>query len=209
MKNILVITLLLCVVSSFAQSDIPIDRENFFRFGAKGGVNVDKISGESYNSGYNFNYQIGGFVQFNFSQRFGLQPEVNFVQSSATFSNDQTDVYADLFQGGTQKNATFDYLEIPVLLNINVGVSKHVKLQIGPSYGGLLSKTVDNLKNNNSDSLSFKKADWSAIGGLWIQLPLINFGARYKYGLSNINNSAVKSEAWHNQSFQIFAGVTF
>jgi hypothetical protein len=209
MKSLILITLLLCSISSFAQSDIPIDRENFFRFGAKAGANINKISGESYSSGYNFNYQVGAFVQFNFSQRFGLQPEVNFVQSSATFSDQQSDVYDDLFLSGTQKNATFDYLEIPVLLNINVGVSKHVKLQVGPSYGGLLSKEVDNLKNNNSDSLNFKNADWSAIGGLWIQLPLVNFGARYKYGLNDINNSAVKTEAWHSQSFQIFAGVTF
>ena len=209
MKSLILITLLLCSISSFAQSDIPIDRENFFRFGAKVGANINKISGESYSSGYNFNYQVGAFVQFNFSQRFGLQPEVNFVQSSATFSDQQSDVYDDLFLSGTQKNATFDYLEIPVLLNINVGVSKHVKLQVGPSYGGLLSKEVDNLKNNNSDSLNFKNADWSAIGGLWIQLPLVNFGARYKYGLNDINNSAVKTEAWHSQSFQIFAGVTF
>ncbi len=209
MKNILTIALSMYSFSIFAQSKIPIDRENFFRFGVKAGANINKISGESYSNGYNFNYQFGGFVQFNFSQRFGLQPEVNFVQSSSTFSNDQTDVYADLFQGGSQKNATFNYLEIPILLNINVGVSKHVKLQIGPSYGGLLSKTVDNLKSSNSDSLNFKNADWSAIGGLWIQLPLINFGARYKYGFNDINNSAVKSEAWHNQSFQIFAGVTF
>src|ERR1700678_4486070 len=125
MKNIFVLAFLFCSLSGIAQSKIPIDQENFFRFGVKGGVNINKISGESYKQGFNFNYQVGGFAQFNFSQRFGLQPEINFVQSSSTFSNDQTDVYADLFQGGTQKNATLNYLEIPVLLNINVGESKH------------------------------------------------------------------------------------
>jgi len=208
MKKLLVITLLVYSLGSFAQSTIPIDQENFFRFGFKGGVNINKISGESYSSGFDFNYELGGFAQFNFSQRFGLQPEINFVQSSATFSNDQTDIYSDLFQGGSQKNAKLDYLEVPVLLNINVGESKHVKIQIGPSYGGLVSKTISDLKNN-TDSLNYKNADWSAIAGLWIQLPLINFGARYKIGLNNINNSAIQSEAWHNQAMQFFVGVTF
>jgi len=96
---------------------------------------------------------------------------------------------------------------LPLLLNINVGVSKHVKLQIGPSYGALLSQTIDSLQSNGS--INYKKADWSAIGGLWIQLPLINFGARYKVGLTNINNSAIQSESWKNQAIQFFAGVTF
>jgi hypothetical protein len=208
MKKVLVIALLLISLKGFSQGNIPIDRENFFRFGAKAGVNLNKISGESYNQAFNFNYQVGAFAQFNFSQRFGLQPEVNFVQMSSTFSNDPNDIYNDLFFNGTQKTATLNYLEVPLLLNINVGVSKHVKIQIGPSYGGLLSKTIDNLKNN-SDSLNYKSADWSAIGGLWIQLPLINFGARYKIGLSNINNSIVQSDTWRNQSLQFFIGVTF
>ena len=115
MKNILIAILLASALNTFAQSNIPIDQENFFRFGFKGGVNINKISGESYNQGFNFNYQVGGFVQFNFNQRFGLQPEVNFVQSSSTFSNDKTDIYADLFEGGSQKNATLNYLEIPLL----------------------------------------------------------------------------------------------
>jgi len=181
------------------------DSERFFRFGAKAGVNVNKISGQSYKSGFNYNYQLGGFLQFNFSNRFGLQPEVNFVQSSSEFTNDATIIYDDLFRGGGQKKAQLNYLEIPVLLNINVGLSKHVKIQLGPSYGAVLKQTVDSLQTGGN---IYKKADWSAIGGLWIQLPLINLGARYKYGLTNIN-AIDDRQAWKNQSIQIFLGVTF
>ncbi len=208
MKKLIAISLLLFSLSSYAQISIPLERENFFRFGVKAGVNINKISGQSYSSGFNFNYQLGAFAQFNFSNRFGLQPEINFVQASSEFSNDQTDIYSDLFLGGSQKSAKLSYLEIPLLLNINVGISKHVKIQIGPSYGALLNKTINNLRSYNTDSLNYKKADWSAIGGLWIQLPLINFGARYKLGLSDVNNS-LKSETWRNQAIQIFVGVTF
>ena len=110
-----------------------MDHENFFRFGVKGGVNVNKISGQSYKSGFNYNFQAGAFLQFNFSNRLGIQPEVSFVQSSSAFSNDAGDIYDDLFLGGGQRNAKLNYLEVPVLLNVNLGPSKRVKLQAGPA----------------------------------------------------------------------------
>ncbi len=206
-KNIFPTAFLLFALPVLAQqkSNIPTDRENFFRFGAKAGVNINKITGQSYKSGFNYNYQLGGFMQFNFSNRFGLQPEVNFVQSSSEFTNDASDVYNDIFRDGSQKTAKLNYLEIPLLLNINIGESKHVKFQIGPAYGAALKQTVDSLKGNGN---IYKNADWSAIGGFWIQLPLINLGARYKLGLSNIN-AIDNNQTWKNQAIQLFAGVTF
>ncbi len=206
-KNIIAAIFTLLSVPVFAQqkNNIQTDRENFFRFGAKAGVNINKISGQSYKQAFKYNYQLGGFMQFNFSNRFGIQPELNFVQAGGEFSNDATDIYDDIFLDGSQKKASLSYLEIPVLLNINVGESKHVKLQLGPSYGAMLKQTVDSLVKKGN---IYKNAEWSAIGGLWIQLPLINIGARYKLGLSNVN-AIDNRQSWKNQAIQIFAGVTF
>ena len=148
---------------------------------------------------------FGGFFQFNFSKRFGIQPEINFAQGSSEFSDNSADIYNDLFLGGSQKEAKFNYLKVPVLLNINVGLSKHVKIQVGPQYSNLLKATIDSLKSNQS---IFKKANWSAVGGLWIQIPFVNFGARYELGLTNINNIDGK-ENWKTQGFTVFAGFTF
>lgn len=193
--------------SGFSQNrfDRNSDHENFFRVGLKGGVNINKISGESYKDGFNFNYLLGGFMQFNFSKTFGLQPEVNFVQSSSEFSNSSSDIYDDLFLNGSQHKAKLDYLKVPVLLNINVGPSKRVKLQLGPQAGALLKQTVDSLKNNGD---IFKKTDWSAVGGLWIQLPFVNIGGRYEIGLANLNDIDNRQN-WKSQAFTIFVGVTF
>jgi Outer membrane protein beta-barrel domain len=202
----LIITGLVCLsLSATAQRNkTNEDRENFFRFGAKAGVNVNKISGKSYKEGFNYNFQAGAFIQLNFSSRIGLQPEVNFVQTSSEFSNDASDVYNDIFRDGSQKSAKLNYLEVPVLLNVNVGPSKRVKFQVGPAYGGLLKQTVDSLKNNNN---IYKNAEWSAICGLWLQLPLIHIGARYKAGLTNIN-AIDDRQSWKNQSIQMFIGIT-
>jgi hypothetical protein len=206
MQKILIAILLLAVMPAFAQRNrLNDEHENFFRFGAKGGVNVNKITGKSYKEGFNYNFQAGVFLQFNFSRTFGLQPEVNFVQTSSEFSNDANDIYNDLFRGGSQKSAKLNFLEVPVLLNINVGQSKKVKLQIGPAYGGLLKQTVDSLKANGD---IYKNGEWAAIGGLWIQLPLVNIGARYKLGLTNLNDIDDRQK-WKSQAIQVFVGVTF
>jgi hypothetical protein len=183
---------------------ISPERENFFRYGAKAGVNINKITGQTYKDGFNYNFQAGGFLQFNLTRRFGIQPEVSFVQTSSEFTNDASSIYDDIFRDGGQHKAKLNYLEVPVLLNINLGSSKRVKLQLGPSYGALLSQTVDSLKNNGD---IYKNAEWSGIGGLWLQLPLINLGARYKIGFSDIN-AIDDRQTWRNQAIQIFAGIT-
>lgn len=199
--------LLFCTIASLQAQHSKIDEEheNFFRFGFKGGVNINKVQGQSFSKKYNYNYQLGGFVQFNFSKKLGLQPEINFVQSRSEFSNDASDVYDDLFRDGTQKKARLNQIEVPILLNVNLGESKRIKLQAGPVYGKVISETTDSLLTS---ATLYKQSEWSIAGGLWIQLPLIHLGARYKYGLTNINNIDNR-ESWRNQAIQLFLGLTF
>lgn len=206
MQKLLLVPVLFLSTISFAQRNkVGGEHENFFRFGAKGGVNVNKISGQSYKDGFNYNFQAGIFLQFNFSNKLGLQPEVNFVQSSSEFSDDATVIYDDLFRDGSQKKARLNYLEVPLLLNINIGPSKRFKLQFGPAYGGLLKQTVDSLKNNGS---IYKNGEFSAIGGIWLQVPFVNLGARYKIGLTNLN-AVDDRQTWKSQAIQVFVGITF
>lgn len=206
MKRIFAQILLFClpVLIHAQKSSLNEERENFFRGGFKAGLNMGKVKGASFTSGFQYNYQAGAFLQFNFSSRFGIQPEVSFVQQSAEFSDDVTIIYDDLFNG-SQRKAKLNYLEIPVLLNINIGPSKRIKAQIGPAFGGLLKQTVDSLVTNTD---LYKKTEWSMIGGLWIQLPLIHLGARFKQGLTNIN-AIDNRQSWKSQSFQFFLGLTF
>ncbi len=181
-------------------------KESFFRFGVKGGVNINKIDGKSYNQAFNYNFQAGVFTQFNITRKLGIQPEVSFVQTQSEFADDANTIYDDLFLGGTQHRAKLDYLEVPLFLNINIGPTQKVKFQIGPAYGGLLKQTVDSLKTNVSNI--YKNGEWSAISGLWIQLPFVNISARYKLGLTDINNTN-NNKIWKNQAIQVSAGFTF
>ncbi|MBX2887180.1 MAG: PorT family protein [Ferruginibacter sp.] len=205
MKWLFAVLFLFFLNPACAQFKVGEDRENFFRFGGRVGVNINKIEGTAYSKGYHFNFQTGVFVQINFSRKLGIQPEVNFLQSSSTFSDDATEVYDDIFRDGSQIKAKMNYLEIPVLLNINVGPSKRVKLQFGPVYGVMLNESVDSLLHNGN---IFKRNNWSVTGGLWLQLPFVNLSGRYKYGLSNLNNTS-NGYAWKNQAIQIGVGITF
>ena len=195
---------ILCINAYSQKKKDPSEKESFFRFGFKGGVNLNKIEGKSFNDEFNYNYSLGGFMQFNITRKLGLQPEINFVQTTAETSSDITDIYEDLFVGGNQKKAKLDYLKFAGLLNIDLGPSQKVKLQLGPQWGMLLNESVDSLK---SPQEVFKKSEFSVLGGIMLQLPLIHIGTRYEIGLTNINGIDNRDQ-WKSQAWQFFVGIT-
>ena len=182
----------------------PSDIESFFRLGFKGGLNLNKIEGKSFKDEFNYNYALGGFVQLNITRKLGLQPEINFVQTTAEQTNDITEVYDDLFFGGDQKKAKLNYLKFAGLLNIDIGPSQRVKLQLGPQWGRLLNETADSL---NSSQDVFKKNEFSALGGIMLQLPLFHIGTRYEIGLTDVNGTD-NDNKWRSQAWQFFVGIT-
>jgi len=186
MKNSLTALFLLTSLITFSQlnSKNDFEKENFFRVGFNAGININRIQGKSFEEEFSFDYGARGFLQFNFSRKFGLQPEVGFVQSSSTQSNDFSDIYDDIALGGDQvKKAKLDYLKIGTLLNYNLGVTQRIKLQFGPQMGMLMNEKVDSLKTSQS---IFKNGDFSLAAGIMFQLPLVHFGARFEQGLTNV-----------------------
>ena len=205
--KILILPLLFTVLYLNAYSQKkkdPSEKESLFRWGIKGGLNLNKIEGESFKNDFNYNYFLGGFMQINITRKFGIQPELNFVQSSAEQSDDITVIYDDLFLGGNQKKAKLDYLKLAGLLNIDLGPSQRVKLQLGPQWGMLLNEAVDSLKSPQD---VFKKSEFSVLGGIMLQLPLIHIGTRYEIGLTNINGID-NQDQWKSQAWQFFVGIT-
>ncbi|HEV8272829.1 MAG TPA: porin family protein [Chitinophagaceae bacterium] len=206
MKNLILPLLVsaLCLNAYSQKKKDPSEKESLFRWGFKGGLNLNKIKGESFKNEFQYNYQLGGFMQINFARKFGLQPELNFSQTTAEQSDDITDIYDDVFLGGEQKKAKLDYLKLAGLLNIDIGPSQRVKLQLGPQWGMLLSETVDSLKTPQD---VFKKSEFSVLGGIMLQLPLIHIGTRYEIGLTDINGIDNKDQ-WKSQAWQFFVGIT-
>ena len=207
MKTLIFLLLLsaLCLNAYSQKKKDPSEKESLFRFGFKGGVNLNKIEGQSFKDEFNYNYALGGFVQINLTRKLGLQPEINFVQTTAETSDDITDIYDDLFVGSSQRKAKLDYLKFAGLLNIDLGPSQKVKLQLGPQWGILLNEAVDSLKSPQD---VFKKGEFSVLGGIMLQLPLIHIGTRYEIGLTDINGIDNRDQ-WKRQAWQFFVGITF
>jgi len=206
MKTLIFLLLLsaLCLNAYSQKKKDPSEKESLFRFGFKGGVNLNKIEGQSFKDKFNYNYALGGFVQINLTRKLGLQPEINFVQTTAETSDDITDIYDDLFVGSSQRKAKLDYLKFAGLLNIDLGPSQRVKLQLGPQWGILLNEAVDSLKSPQD---VFKKGEFSVLGGIMLQLPLIHIGTRYEIGLTDINGIDNKDK-WKSQTWLFFVGIT-
>src|ERR1051326_846324 len=208
MKTALIaLVLFVASVQAFSQRNAKNDfeKENFFRVGFNAGININKIQGRSFKDEFRYNYDLRGFMQLNFSRKFGIQPEVTFIQASSEQSNDFSDIYDDISLGGSQLKAKLNYLKVGSLLNLNVGPTQRIKLQFGPQWGMLLHERVDSLKTNQN---IFKNGDFSLAGGIMFQLPMVHFGGRFEQGLSNINDIDNRDK-WTSQSFQLFAGVTF
>ena len=202
LKYFFCLTILMAsVIDTTAQrNDFRQEHERFFRVGAKAAVSIYKMQGFKLGQNFAYNYQLGGFTQFNFHRKFGLQPEVNFAQYSFDVTDDETSIGDDLSSPNSQKNKQFNYLEIPVLVNFSVGPTRRIKLQAGPNYARLLNQSAYDGPRIRSD--------FGFLGGLWMQLPMVNLSARYKYQFNRYQASSPRAPL-DNQSFQLGVGVTF
>lgn len=190
MKKIIfsTLTILLLATSINAQG---------LRLGVKAGTNLTKIDGISFDNSYKLSYQAGGFLEIDFTKKFGIQPEILFSQTSSKTVSGTAPIYTNL-NGNTDVN--LNYLTIPVLLRFNVG--SLVTLNLGPQYGILLNRDNTVLQNGQN---AFKGGDFSMVGGAQLNLSAFRIYGRYNIGLTNINDIDNK-EKWKSQQIQLGIG---
>jgi outer membrane protein with beta-barrel domain len=167
-----------------------------FHIGVKGGANLFKIDGRSFNEEYNFAYNVGAFAEIYFDKSWGIQPEVLWNQTNFRTSTNFSDIVP---QGFNDTKGSLNYLTMPILLSYRP--SKILSLQVGPQFGILVNQTaiVDSAK------AAFKHGDFSLVGGAQLNLGGLKIGARYFIGLNNIGD-VTTVEAWKNQGAQVYIG---
>jgi hypothetical protein len=167
-----------------------------FRLGLKAGINMNQISGQSFNQSYDLAYHAGAFAEIDFTKKLGIQPELLFNQSSSkTVSGGLSSVTFP------SDNVTLNYLSIPILLRYNIG--SLVTLNLGPQFSILMNKH-DNLLTNGQNA--FKSGDFAMVGGLQLNLKILRVYGRYVIGMNNINDVS-NSENWKNQQIQLGIGL--
>lgn len=189
----------LVVLSLFLISFSSVSFAQKFEFGIKGGVDIHKIDGRSFDEQFSYGYQAGAFATIPLSKKFGIQPEVIFSQVNIDTSNDISSAY----NFKNLDKVKLKYLKIPLLLNYNP--NKFVSLQAGPQYGILLDDNSTLLENGKS---AFKKGDFSMVAGLQLNISSLKIYGRYAIGLNNINDIDNKEE-WKNQNIQLGIGFKF
>lgn len=141
MKNIYVIAFLCFSLSTNAQ----------FRIGAKGGISIPNLEGNSEQSkGYTSRQAVYGglFLNFRLTRLISLQPEINFSSQGGQRNGIQP-IPSDAISGinlppgvnlyANFKNATIlNYLEIPVLVKFTLGHKLKYYACFGPQIGFLV-----------------------------------------------------------------------
>ena len=197
MKKVIMSVLVLVTVVSVSQAQ-------GVRLGVKAGANLNKISGQSFNDGFDLSYHFGGFLEVDFNKKWGIQPEVLWSQSTGKPTSFKT-VYATsvnpLLDGNQQ--IKLNYLSIPLLLRYNVG--DILSLNAGPQYSILINKDNTLLQNGQS---AFKDGDFAMVLGAQLNFKYLRIYGRYNIGLQNINDIDNKDK-WTNQQIQTGIGFRF
>ena len=186
-KSILFLATLVLLVCTFntpcsAQKDRG---SNGSQIGIKGGVNFSDLYTENAdNSKMITGFNIGVFSKLQISDNFAFQPELYFTTKGAEVT------YNNAFVNGTAR-FRLDYLEIPLLLVVNV--TDNFNIHVGPYAAYLLSGTVKNQSNvtlfnfeDNIDTRDYNRLDAGIAAGAGFDFRSVSFGARFNYGLTKV-----------------------
>ncbi len=172
-----------------------------FHVGIKAGVNAGKITGKSFKEEFNYSYLAGGFAEIGLGDKFSINPEVLFSQTTATTDTSFTNTLPDF--KNDQVKAKLNYLSIPILVNMRLFGPLHI--EAGPQFGILMNKDK-RLLDNGKDA--FKKGDFSMVGGASLHISAFRVAARYVIGLSDVSQ-VTNQDQWKNQALQLSVGVAF
>jgi len=195
MKKLMLSLSLLMLVSaySFAQGG--------FRLGIKAGANMTKLSGQSFDDGFDLGYQVGAFSEIDFGKRIGIQPEVLFSQVNTKKASGFNSIYNNLADPNATSDIQLKYLQIPILLRYNVG--NFVTLNLGPQFSVKIDDNENLFRNGEN---AFKNGDFAMVGGAQLNLKRFRVYGRYNVGLNNLNDIDNKDE-WKSQQLQLGLGI--
>lgn len=195
MKNIPAIFLLLFLSS--------VSHAQFLKFGLKGGANLVKMDGKSFNDGYNLGYYGGGFVELKLGEKFYLQPEVLFGETNLEYSESFKDIYGNLLEVDNLSSIKLQRLSIPLTLNYKL--ANIFSLSAGAQVSIITDQDETIMRNAGK---AFTEGDVGLIAGGNLMLGKFRINARYIWGLNDMNNID-KQDPWKSQTAQLGVGFVF
>lgn len=189
---------------AYGQSnDADINHKNF-EFGLRfmptfTALDLKTSDGGTTRGKVNLGYGIGGLLAFNITEHVGAQFE--FIYSSISQKFREKDV---------DHKITLKYVNIPLLLSLNTGVSKMINLnlvggpQIGVSAGSKIETTDAGQSTSPNPVLAIKKGDFGLVYGAGVDFGLnsartvrLGIGYRGVFGLLDISDNS-KTQTTNN-----------
>lgn len=160
------------------------------KFGVKGGFNLANMSGDNTSELKTVTaFNLGVMSEISITNKFSFQPEILYSGQGYSFNNNVV---------------ALSYINVPLMAKYYV--YKKFSLEAGPQVGYLFNAKSEDIDVKDS----FKKVDFGANLGLGYKLENgLNFGARYNFGLSNINNVKGDSDKIRNGTLQVSIGYFF
>lgn len=181
--------LLVAAIAVFGSANVTAQD---IKFGIKGGLNFANISGDNTSelqlvTSFNF----GVMSEISITDKFSFQPEILFSGQGYSFKNDD-------------KLVALNYINVPLMAKYYV--IKGLSLEVGPQIGFLASAKYESIDVKDN----FKKVDFGANVGLGYKLNNgLNFGTRYNFGISDINNIEGATNKYRNGVLQVSIGYFF
>jgi hypothetical protein len=156
-------------------------------FGIRGSINIANVRDASFDTESITGYAFGGYARFTIPNTpFDFQPEILFSQKGFETTSGLED--PDL---NTAQTFTLDYIEIPLLIKLNLGRSRRVAPYIyGGTYLGVNIGSSAKTGELEVDVQEFDETDYGFTVGAGLNISLLNIEARYEGGLTEISENS-------------------
>ena len=186
------------LVSGMAQqSQAQSHHAQGFGFGVKGGLLYSSYreTGESFKN--NNGFEAGIFFGGNRSGALGVMGEILYAKKGAKYDVGLLDFTVDNY-----------YLEIPVLLRLNLGSSNRNTGAIVYAIGGPVADILLKSQLNGIDmKSSYESLDLGIIGGAGVEISRFLVEARMNWGIKNVAKASGGSVSdVKTRSFAVLAG---
>jgi hypothetical protein len=156
--------------------------------GIKAGANFSNYSSDNFSTSSVTKYHVGAYVNINFSEKWGVTPEVLWSSQGAEIEG-----YGDF---------DTNYVTVPIMLRWKP--VELIFIEAGPQFNFLTDADLDNYPNVKDE---LKSSTTCLAFGAGVNLPLgFNGGLRYIVGLTDLAEDA--NAELKDGTFQIYIGWT-
>lgn len=199
--KILLICFFIMSLSSHSQ-----ESDSSFRYGIKLGLSISELKGSENLKSLRSSFSAGLVSEYSFDEHYAIQAELLYTRQGSTNRGNEQGSYFE-------NRIDLNYFKLPILGKYYI--KERFAFELGPEFGYLMSANYETKQADNSQRINvegdIEKLDISLATGVSYKTDWgFLVGARYSFGLNDINNGIdVESGSLKNAVFQLYFGYLF